>query len=191
MRFLIPCAIFLSVTSVNAETTSGAPETAPTAAQSNPNIQQATQTVAKRLIDLLNLSSVSESEQSSISLKAVVIKALGEGKPMTEIRAATNQALSEVTQQTTPPATPSPKVEAAPSAPVSAVGIAINPAEVTVDPATGKMMATVQPGESIFRLAQRVYGRENGDMYIEIFAANTDKIKDINVVVQGQVLVMP
>ena len=50
---------------------------------------------------------------------------------------------------------------------------------------------TVLAGESLFRVAQRVYGEENGRRFLDLFAANRDIIKDINVVHEGQVLKLP
>ena len=194
MRYLTPFAILLCMTTVNAETgntnsTSGA------TGDSSPETQQTLQSVAQKLIGILELTTVSSSEQKSISLKSVVVKALSEGKQMSEIRTATNQAVQEITDanaagnsQAKPAVAAN---EAENSEATASIGITANPAEVTLDPETGKMVATVLPGESIFRLAQRVYGKENGRKYLEIFAANRDKIKNINIVTEGQILTMP
>lgn len=196
MRYLAPFAIMLCMTAVNAETINTNLVVASSTASAD--ILKTTQSVAQKLVTILGLTTVSSGEKASISLKQVVIKALVEGKPMSEIRLATTQAVKDVTGKTLSIVTVS-NVVAGPS---SAVGqsvatqdqtgvIAVNPAEVVLDPDTGKMLATVQPGESIFRLAQRVYGKENGRKFLEIFEANRDKIKNINVVVEGQVLAMP
>jgi nucleoid-associated protein YgaU len=197
MKYLTIFTVVLFMSVVNAETVTTAP-TADTSTEKNTeSIKQATQSVARKLISLLDLKTIPTSEQATISLKDVVLKALQEGKPMSEIRSATNQAVSEVTQKASPAETAliekQEPVEASVAGEVapSTGEVVPNPAEVTLDPETGKMIATVLPGESIFRLAQRVYGKENGRKYIQIFAANTDKIKDINVVVEGQQLVMP
>ena len=138
------------------------------------------------------------SQPFSISLKDVVMKALSEGKPMSEIRLAANKAAQDVTgKQILPTAAtvddsaPTTALVNTAQTAVQPAGIVANPAEVSLDPETGKMMATLLPGESIFRMAQRVYGKENGRQYLEIYAANRDKIKDINIVVEGLVLVMP
>jgi len=198
MRYLAPFAISLCMTSVSAETIN-TNLSASTAVADNAMVQQATQSVAQKLVKILGLTTVSSSEQDLISLKQVIVKALSEGKPMNEIRLATAQAVKQVTGKTlsiaaAPTPTPVPNSGASASSETAEAPsnvIAANPVEVTLDPETGKMMATVLPGESIFRLAQRVYGKENGRMYLKIFAANQDKIKNINVVVEGQVLAMP
>ena len=197
MRYIVPFAIILSTTAIHAETHS---EANPVVSGSI-KIQQTTQSVAQKLITTLGLKTISESEKSSIDLKTVVMKALGEGKQMNEIRFATNQAVKEVTGKSLElrPTTTTVTTAAAPAAVESPAGqvrtvtngIVANPAETTFDPTTGKMVATLLPGESIFRMAQRVYGKENGRQYLKIYAANRDKIKNINVVVEGLVLVMP
>lgn len=193
MRYLAPFAIILCMTAANAETIN-------TSTATDADVLKTTQSVGKKLVAILALTTVSSREQASISLKQVVIKALGEGKSMTDIRLATTQAVKEVTGKTlsistvanTRSVSSGANVQsAATQTPTSADAISANPAEVTLDSETGKMMATVLPGESIFRLAQRVYGKENGRKYLEIFAANQDRIKNINVVVEGQVLAMP
>lgn len=195
MKYLTIFAVLLSLSVANAETVTTAPIAGESTEKNTESIKQATQSVARKLIFLLDLNTIPVSEQASISLKEVVLKALKEGKPMSEIRVATNQAVSEVKEKTTPvdtsfTKTPDP-VEIATSVPTAPDQIVPNPAEVTLDPVTGKMIATVLPGESIFRLAQRVYGKENGRKYLQIFSANKDKIKNINVVVEGQQLIMP
>lgn len=50
---------------------------------------------------------------------------------------------------------------------------------------------TVLAGESLFRVAQRVYGEENGRRFLDLFEANKDVIEDVNVVFEGQVLKVP
>ncbi len=193
MKYLTIFAALLFMSAAKAETVTTAPSADQSTEKNTASIQQATQSVARKLIFLLDLKTIPVSEQSTINLKDVVLKALKEGKPMSEIRAATNQALQEVKNQAAGSAvdTSPAKAQDEPVEVVSSGEIVPDPAEVVQDPVTGKMIATVLPGESIFRLAQRVYGKENGRKYIQIFAANSDKIKDINVVVEGQQLVMP
>jgi hypothetical protein len=194
MKYLTIFAVLLSLSVANAETVTTAPIAGESTEKNTESIKQATQTVARKLIFLLDLNTIPVSEQASISLKEVVLRALKEGKPMSEIRVATNQAVSEVKEKPTPGEATSTRTldPIEQTAEASATGQVVpNPAEVTLDPESGKMIATVLPGESIFRLAQRVYGKENGRKYLQIFAANTDKIKNINVVVEGQQLIMP
>ena len=195
MKYLTIFAVLLSLSVANAETVTTAPIAGESTEKNTESIKQATQSVARKLIFLLDLNTIPVSEQASISLKEVVLKALKEGKPMSEIRVATNQAVGEIKEKATPVDTSSTKtpdpVQIATSTPAAPAQIVPNPAEVTLDPVTGKMIATVLSGESIYRLAQRVYGKENGRKYLQIFSANKDKIKNINVVVEGQQLIMP
>jgi nucleoid-associated protein YgaU len=47
----------------------------------------------------------------------------------------------------------------------------------------------VQPGNSLWRLAYKAYGR--GTQYTTIFLANKDQIKDPDLIYPGQVFAMP
>ena len=48
---------------------------------------------------------------------------------------------------------------------------------------------TVKSGESLSKIAKDVY--DNGNMYMKIFEANKDQLKDPNVIHPGQKLVLP
>lgn len=48
---------------------------------------------------------------------------------------------------------------------------------------------TVQEGESLFKIALRVYG--DGNKYLKLYKANEDRIEDPNLLLAGQVLVTP
>lgn len=194
MKQLAPYAILFCLTAVNAEPINTNASNSSLANSSK--IQQTTQSIASQLVSILDLKTVSITERGSIALKEVVIAALDEGKSMKEIRLATSQATKEVTGTAFLAEAPrsGSATSVKPTSQTTATTppqVVMNPSEVTIDPETGNRVATVLPGESIFRLAQRVYGKENGRKYLEIFAANREKIKDINVVVEGQILVMP
>ena len=47
----------------------------------------------------------------------------------------------------------------------------------------------VQPGESLSKIAKSVY--DNANRYMDIFNANTDQLKDPNMIHPGQKLVIP
>ena len=47
----------------------------------------------------------------------------------------------------------------------------------------------VQPGESLSKIAKSVY--DNANRYMDIFNANTDQLKDPNLIHPGQKLVIP
>ncbi|HLJ63773.1 MAG TPA: LysM peptidoglycan-binding domain-containing protein, partial [Stellaceae bacterium] len=48
---------------------------------------------------------------------------------------------------------------------------------------------TVQPGNSLWRIARRSLG--NGTRYVDIYGSNRDQISDPNVIYPGQVLAVP
>jgi nucleoid-associated protein YgaU len=48
---------------------------------------------------------------------------------------------------------------------------------------------TVKPGESLSKIAKDVY--DNGNMYMKIFEANKDQLKDPNMIKPGQKLALP
>ena len=48
---------------------------------------------------------------------------------------------------------------------------------------------TVQPGFTLWGIAQERYG--DGVMYVQVFEANKDKIKDPNLIYPGQVFSVP
>ena len=77
-------------------------------------------------------------------------------------------------------------VEAAPVA---------NAASVTAEPAAvapakpAPVTVTVQPGYTLWGIAQQNFG--DGVLYVQVFEANKDKIKDPNLIYPGQVFTIP
>ncbi len=61
--------------------------------------------------------------------------------------------------------------------------------EETVQEEPGPEVYVVQSGDSLSAIAQRVYG--DASAYMRIFEANSDKIKDPNLIHPGQELVIP
>ena len=62
----------------------------------------------------------------------------------------------------------------------------------TLDPSQADMppgSVTVVKGNSLWRIARRVYGE--GTMYTQIYAANTDQIKNPDLIYPGQVFSVP
>lgn len=181
------------------------------------DLEKLTQSVALRLSELLGTKKPTDSEQLTLSLETVVSDALHDGKQMDEIRSAVAQAMSDVTGQSGMPDTKlsanttavgsrepaaalasSTTTSSNQSSPTGSAAQAQgnNPENLnlqgnqTLQP-TIPTTATVLPGESLFTLAQRIYGQENGRRFLDIYAANRDVIKDINVVIEGQVLKLP
>lgn len=73
--------------------------------------------------------------------------------------------------------------EASPAEPADAAQVETAPA------APGFVTVTVQPGFTLWGIAQERYG--DGVMYVQVFEANRDKIRDPNLIYPGQVFSVP
>lgn len=62
-------------------------------------------------------------------------------------------------------------------------------AEDTASPDFDVAVRTVQPGNSLWAIAQETYG--DGVMYVQVFEANADLIRDPNLIYPGQVFRLP
>ncbi len=60
---------------------------------------------------------------------------------------------------------------------------------VPIELAGGDALVIVQPGNSLWRIARRNYGR--GIQYVQIFAANRDQIRDADLIYPGQIFLIP
>ncbi|MBA3909964.1 MAG: peptigoglycan-binding protein LysM [Rhodobacter sp.] len=94
-----------------------------------------------------------------------------------------------------PPADPAPEADAvAPDASATA-GVengeapAGEPVAVAASTAPPPVTVTVQPGFTLWGIAQERYGY--GVMYVQVFEANRDKIKDPDLIYPGQVFAVP
>ncbi len=76
-----------------------------------------------------------------------------------------------------------PAADAAASAAISAAA----PAAAT--PATSAAIVTVQPGFSLWRIARENYGE--GVLYVKVFEANRDQIRDPDLIYPGQIFTVP
>lgn len=61
--------------------------------------------------------------------------------------------------------------------------------EAGAQESAGIAVRTVQPGNSLWRIARERYGR--GILYVQVFEANRDRIRDPNLIYPGQVFLLP
>ena len=91
------------------------------------------------------------------------------------------EPISEPVDQPEPEAAPTPEPAAVPAEPVKATApVAEAPPPVSV---------TVQPGFTLWGIAEERYG--DGVLYVQVFEANRDKIKDPDLIYPGQVFTVP
>ncbi len=92
---------------------------------------------------------------------------------------AASDAVAAVQPDPTPPlAEPEP-----------AVDVAAAPATPTPTPAASPVTITVQPGFTLWGIAQERYG--DGVLFVQVFEANADKIRDPDLIYPGQVFTVP
>ncbi|KPP88647.1 MAG: LysM domain [Rhodobacteraceae bacterium HLUCCA08] len=70
-------------------------------------------------------------------------------------------------------------------APEAVAGLA---AEIDAE-GTAQAVTTVQPGNTLWAISRERYG--SGILYVEVFAANSDRIRDPDLIYPGQVFVLP
>jgi LysM repeat protein len=85
--------------------------------------------------------------------------------------------------EATAPVTPAPDALASTTEPDVA------PALAEPVPASAPITITVQPGFTLWGIAQERYG--DGVLYVQVFEANEDKIRDPNLIYPGQVFTVP
>lgn len=96
-----------------------------------------------------------------------------------------------------PTATEAPAAgeEAAAPAPTEPVATAAAPEPAAAAPAEGQPapvkagIVTVQPGFSLWRIARENYG--DGVLYVKVFEANKDQIRDPDLIYPGQIFTVP
>ncbi|WP_235019407.1 LysM peptidoglycan-binding domain-containing protein [Tabrizicola flagellatus] len=102
-----------------------------------------------------------------------------------EVAAAAPPESAAQTEATAPQATAASAIPAEPAAPEApAVALADAPAA-----APAPVTVTVQPGFTLWGIAQERYG--DGVLYVQVFEANRDKIKDPDLIYPGQVFAVP
>ena len=90
-------------------------------------------------------------------------------------------------QTDTAPAAAEPAATATPTEPPAVTELADAAPPATTAPAP--VTVTVQPGFTLWGIAQERYG--DGVLYVQVFEANRDKIRDPDLIYPGQVLSVP
>jgi nucleoid-associated protein YgaU len=139
-----------------------APEAEVTAAAEVPATSVAEKVpVAEPEVATLETSVAAEDPETSAAPEA-----LAEGDPAAPV------------EEVAPVADPAPAPEAEPA-----------PAPAPVPAATASVTVTVQPGYTLWGIAQESYG--DGVLYVQLFEANRDLIKDPDLIYPGQVFSLP
>ncbi len=100
--------------------------------------------------------------------------------PSAALPLATESPAPEAPATAEPEPTPQPAVEVATAPAEPAPPAAVVPQPVTV---------TVQPGFTLWQIARENFGQ--GMMYVQVFEANRDKIRDPDLIYPGQVFTVP
>lgn len=171
--------------------------------------------IEKQLRRVLAQSSNDGSEASSSDgsnteneLEKIVSASLLEGAKMDDIRSAVGDAMSEIKKEKDNNKVIAPeRITEADKAFSKLTITKKEPAETketekpkkTVTPLSEVVVSTssashpetvtVQEGESLFKIALRVYG--DGNKYYKLYKANEERIEDPNLLLAGQVLVTP
>lgn len=115
-------------------------------------------------------------------------------EPETVTAALTPAAPAPAAEPTAPEA-PAATEEAATPAPAEPVAVAAAPEPAAAAPAEAQPapvragIVTVQPGFSLWRIARENYG--DGVLYVKVFEANKDQIRDPDLIYPGQIFTIP
>ena len=107
-------------------------------------------------------------------------------EPATEPAPAADPAATATPAK--PPVDPAVTATAEPAVPALAETIEAPVASAAAKP-TPSVSITVQPGFTLWGIASQQFG--DGVMYVQVFEANKDKIRDPNLIYPGQVFVIP
>ncbi|WP_426033565.1 LysM peptidoglycan-binding domain-containing protein [Cypionkella sp. TWP1-2-1b2] len=131
-------------------------------------------------------------EVAPVSPAAATEVATGDAAPAAEPAAAGTAPVVEAAPveatAAVPDAAPVPETAVAEMAPAAAAPVVSEPAAVA-PAAVAPVSVTVQPGYTLWGIAQQNFG--DGVMYVQVFEANKDKIKDPNLIYPGQVFTIP
>jgi len=138
--------------------------------------------------------SVSDRKNTETELEKIVSSSLLDGAKMDDIRSAVSDAMAEIKSDKKKEGTKAITLERITEADkafskltvTNKVSKTTTISDVSTKPSK---TTTVQEGESLFKIALRVYG--DGNKYYKLYKANEDQIKDPNLLLAGQVLRTP
>lgn len=149
-------------------------------------------------------SSVAAKKNTEAELEKIVSSSLLEGVKMDDIRSAVSDAMAEIKSDKKSKEAIAPeriteadkafskltvkKPPAPKSDEKSTVSAKSAPSTSSISGPLPKTV-TVQAGESLYKIALRVYG--DGDKYLKLYEANQEVLKDPNLLLEGQVLNVP
>jgi LysM repeat protein len=127
------------------------------------------------------LSTSAAEPAADVAAAAIEEPAVAEPAPEEKVAAAEAAAVAE------------PEPAAAPEEPAPVVAVAETPAEpepaVVAEAPPSPVTVTVQPGFTLWGIAKDTFG--DGVLYVQVFDANRDKIRDPDLIYPGQVFTLP
>ncbi len=162
------------------------------------DIDKLTYKVTKDLQKAIGISDQSDGKNATVEkeLEKIVSTALKQGNSMDDIRSAVNEAMTDL--KTQPGQAIEPKtLESVSKALTQIVGESKKPSSeqanrsniTTTKPASRERTITVSEGESLSKIALRVYGSDKH--YTLLYEANRDTLINPDVIQIGQVLKIP
>ncbi len=139
-----------------------------------------------------------ESSEAAASEPQQMAETPAEPEPVTEPEASPVASLEAESEALPAPEPieaalePEPAVETAEAAPEATPPSEAIPEPTTAatsEPKPAAVTVTVQPGFTLWGIAQEKYG--DGVLYVQLFEANEDKIKDPDLIYPGQIFSVP
>ncbi len=177
------------------------------------NVEALSESVAKQLTGILGAPDAGDEKKTEAKLEGMVSSALLEGANMDDLRSAVSAAMEDIAVSEQEGVT-AEKVKKAERSLKKLVGKADDDyvkqqqreaeafasslkSGASVSDKKGVVESTsqdadtviVQPGESLYKIALRIYG--SGDNFVRLYEANKDRIVDPNLIRVGQVLRVP
>jgi nucleoid-associated protein YgaU len=128
-------------------------------------------------------SAVAEPEVAGAEVEAAA------AAPESSVEPSAELAAGQLDASTSAESTAETALMAEPEVAAAAAPAEVALAEAATDPTPRPITVTVQPGFTLWRIAQERYG--DGVMYIQVFEANRDQIRNPDLIYPGQVFTVP